>query len=199
MTDTDTQPVVDATETTATPVVEETNARNDGNDLDSLLAQFEQQTKPPVSPAPTPPVATPSPPPVDTGRIAALENRLFQEDLNKAVTNIMGDLKVPRRMATGWLDQIAREKPEVAQAFVNQASNPKQWEQIERVLAKEFAKEVKSVQVDENATEDRDAVAAAVRGASTRAPVDAPVNFGNLSNAEFRNAVKEKHGFDPGV
>lgn len=196
MTDTDTQPVVDATKTTAEPVVADDSARNDGNDLDSLLAQFEKDTKPPVSPAPT---TTATPPPVDNGRIVALENRLFQEDLNKAVTNIMGDLKVPRRMATGWLDQIAREKPEVAQAFVNQASNPKQWEQIERVLAKEFAKEVKSVQVDEEATEDRDAVAAAVRGASTRAPADAPVNFGNQSNSEFRNTVKEKYGFDPGV
>lgn len=192
MTDTDTQPAVDAVDATATPVADTNNAQNTGDDLDTLLAQYEQQTKPPVSPPQTPQ----QPATVDPDRLRRVEERLFNEDVNKTVANITGGLKVSPRFARGWLDQIAKEKPEVANAFLQKESNPQRWAQIEQSLAKEFAKEVKSVTFDENVTEDRSAVAAAVRGASTKAPTEPPPNYSSLSNAELRDEYR-KLGINP--
>lgn len=53
--------------------------------------------------------------------------------------------------------------------------------------------------LDPEATEDRNMVVAAVRGATSRAPEDAPPNYSGQSNAEFRKTVKERYGFDAGV
>jgi len=187
MTDTDTQPAVDAVDATATPVADTNNAQNTGDDLDTLLAQYEQQTKTPVSPPQTPQ----QPATVDPDRLRRVEERLFNEDVNKTVANITGGLKVSPRFARGWLDQIAKEKPEVANAFLQKESNPQRWTQIEQSLAKEFAKEVKSVTFDENVTEDRSAVAAAVRGASTKAPAEPAPNYTTMTNGELRDEMRK--------
>lgn len=196
MTDT-TQAAVDATDATAKPVANVNDAQNTGDDLDTLLAQFDKETKvDPVSPPVTPQVQQPQIPAIDADRFRRVEDRLFQEDLNKAVANIKGDLKVPERAAKGWLDQIARERPEIARAFMEQASNPKRWQQIEKVLAKEFVREFKSTDIDENVTEDRNAVAAAVRGASTKAPAETAPNYSNMSNSELRDEYR-KLGINP--
>ena len=197
-----TQPVVDAADTTAQPVVQANDARNDGDDLDTLLKQFDQGTK---AEAVSPPATeqtqqTQTAPAVDPVRLQRIEERLFREDLDRTVVNIMGDVKVSKRMATGWVDQMARERPAVAQAFMNRHSNPEAWGRIERSLAKEFAKEMKQfTSIDPQVTEDREIVAAAVRGASTKAPESKPVKMDHLSNAEYRRTVMEQYGFDPGV
>jgi formylglycine-generating enzyme required for sulfatase activity len=69
--------------------------------------------------------------------------------------------------------------------------------QIERELSRAFHKTASAV-VDPGLTEHREAVAAAVRGASThRAPESAPPSFGSMSTADFRNEVKSRYGFDP--
>lgn len=202
--DTTTQTVVDDTKTTAQPVVAADSARNDGDDLDALLAQFNQQTTlartEPASPAPQPQTSQQQPT-VDPNRLAAIENRLFQEDLNKAVANIMGDLKIPTRVAKGWIDQMANEDPRIQRAFAERHTNPQAWERVEKGLSREFAKEMKALtDIDPNATEDRAAVAAAVRGASTqRAPETPAPNYSQQSNAEYRRSVREQYGFDPGV
>jgi hypothetical protein len=49
--------------------------------------------------------------------------------------------------------------------------------------------------IDETATADHDAVAAAVRGASGKAQPEPPPNFGNMSDAELRKYTKENFGF----
>ena len=195
MTDT-TQAAVDAVDATAKPVADTNSAQSTGDDLDTLLSQFEAQTK--VAPATpqTQQTQQTQPAPVDPDRLRRVEDRLFNEDLNKTVSNIRGDLKVPDRMAKGWLDQIARERPAIAQAFLQKENSPDNWKRIEQSLAKEFAKEVKSVTFDQDATEDRSAVAAAVRGASTKAPPEAPPNFSAMSNSEIRDEYR-KLGINP--
>ena len=194
MTDT-TQAAVDATDATAKPVADVNDAQNTGDDLDTLLKQFDTETRvAPVSPPVTPQVQ--QPPVIDADRFRRVEDRLFQEDLNKAVANIKGDLNVHERAAKGWLDQIARERPEIARAFMEQASNPKKWQQIETVLAKEFARDFKSTAFDEQATEDRNAVVAAVRGASTPAPAETAPDYSKLSNSEIREEYR-KLGINP--
>ena len=52
---------------------------------------------------------------------------------------------------------------------------------------------------DPDATAEKWAVAAAVRGASGVALAEKPPDFDRMSNAEFSRTVKEKYGYDPGV
>ena len=197
MTDTTTQAAVDATVTTAEPVAPVNNAQDTGDDLDTLLSQYEAQTKvAPASPPQTPQQTQPQTPTIDADRFRRIEDRLFKQDLDEAVSGIVGDLKVPRRMATGWLDQMARERPAIANAFMQKDSNPQGWKQVQNSLAKEFAREVESVSFDKNVSEDRSAVAAAVRGASTKAPTDPPPNYASMSNAELRDEMR-KMGIAP--
>lgn len=195
------QAVVDESKAAATPAVTDDSARVDGDPLDTLLSQWDEAQKAkqaPVSPS-VPHTQQQQEAPLSP-RAARLEERLFQEDLNEAVSNIAGDMKIPRRAAIGWLDQIAREKPAVGQAFLNKANDPQTWERFERALRKEMKDEFKSFMVDETATADREAVAQAVRGASTTKVAAEPApKFGGMSNAAYRKYVIENHGFDPGV
>jgi hypothetical protein len=199
MSEANTQTVVDETQAGAVPPAQVEGARNDGPDLDTLLAEFQTQTTK-VEPEPTPP-ANQQQPNIEQGRLSAIENRLFQEDLNNAVKNIVGDLKVPTKFAKGWIDQMAREDMRIASAFTNRLTNPDAWAKVEKGLAREFAKEMKDfTSIDTQATEDRAVVAAAVRGASTnRVPDTPPPNYSHMRNGEFRKDVIEKYGFDPGV
>lgn len=194
MTTENTQTVVEATPAPAEQGASDTSARTD--DLDQLLAQYDQQrVQPDPQPTPEPP---PQEPPISTDRIRALEQRLFQDEVNEAVNNIVGDMKIPRRAAIGWLDQYARENPKLAQAFLNKSQDPKTWKRVEKVLAEELRKEFSSLQVDPQATADREAVAAAVRGASTKAPAAPPPKLGTMSDAKLRQHISEEYGFDPG-
>lgn len=206
MTETDTQPVVDATHTTAKPVVEGSDARNDGNDLDSLLAAFDTQTKTTVSPAPNQPVAPDVTALAATvqslqGQIAEVSNFKFRQDMDETIKDIRGDMDgevFDNEFVESWLDAQARKDQRLQTAWLQRESNPGQFKKIRAELGKAFVKKFSKLP-DKQVTEDREAVTAAVRGASTRAPADAPVKYGNQSNAEFRNTVKDQYGFDPGV
>jgi len=199
MSEANTQTVVDDTQASATPGATVEGARNNGPDLDALLAEFQTQTTKTETAPQTPPANQQTT--IDPNRFVALENRFFQQDLDKALANIRGDLKVPDRIARGWIDQMARENPTISAAFANRDSNQTAWQKIERGLAKEFAKEMAHfTAIDPNATEDRAVVAAAVRGASTnRVPETPPPNYAVMRSGDFRKDVLEKYGFDPGV
>lgn len=198
MNDTTTQAVVDPTNTAASPAVTEGSAQTNVDDLDSLLAEFDQSTRTTTT-THTPEPTQQTQPVISDDRIRRIEDRIFQDDLNSTIKNITGDLKLPDRFAKGWIDQVARENPAVANAFLNRANNPNAWKKIENALSKEIAKDFKALTpVDEGATVDRAAVTAAVRGASTKAATETEPNYGSLSAREGRKAVKEKYGFDPG-
>jgi hypothetical protein len=133
MSEANTQTVVDETNVPAQQGTAADGARTDGPDLDTLLAQYETET---VKPAPVPPSppANQQQPDIDQTRLGALENRIFQEDLNKAVNSIVGDLKVPQRIAKGWIDQMAREDSRIASAFTNRLINPDAGPRLRRAL-----------------------------------------------------------------
>ncbi len=69
-------------------------------------------------------------------------------------------------------------------------ANPRQWGRIKSELGREFKKKFDRVP-DLQVTEDRAAVVAAVRGASTKAPVEKPPNLGQMSDAEFRQYTRQ--------
>ena len=53
--------------------------------------------------------------------------------------------------------------------------------------------------IDPEAMADRPAVTAAFRGASTKASESQLASLGRMGNNEFREHVRNTHGFDPGV
>lgn len=201
--DTTTQTVVDDTKATAEPVAAVDGARNDGDDLDALLAQFNQQTAPaktePVSPTPqTNQQQQPAPTQPDP-MVLRMAQRIEREDLNKLVKEVKGDLDFDDDLVEGWIDAQARKDPRLQKAWLERDTNPQGFQKIAKGLAQEFAKRT-SKRVDPQLTEDRAAVAAAVRGASTqRAPETPPPNYSQQNNAEYRRSIREQYGFDPGV
>src|SRR5680860_17239 len=51
-----------------------------------------------------------------------------------------------------------------------------------------------------SATEDKDSIVAAmVRAASRTAPAETPPSYSNVSDGEFRDDVKRRYGFTPGI
>ena len=193
----DQQPVVDETKVSATPETQVDSARNDGTDLDTLLAEFNQQTAPKTDPV-SPPQTQQQPVQPDP-LVTRLYQRFEKEDISKLVKDVKGDLDEDDEMVEAWVDAKARRDPRLQQAWMEREAKPQAFQKIAKELGREFAKRA-SKRPDPQATEDRNAVAAAVRGASTNRVPDAQApNHSMQNNAEFRKSVRENYGFDPGV
>ncbi len=166
---------------------------DDVADLDTLLAEFDQGTKPVVSQPET--VKQPTIDPATIERIKRVESRLLEEDINGAVKQVFGDRNVSPRVAKGWLDQVARENPAIAKAFLNKAHDPATWNKFAKSLSKEVDKDFPESKVDEDATADHAAVAAAVRGASTKVAAEPPPDLSKMSDAELRKYTQDHFGY----
>lgn len=202
MSEADTQPVVTTTEAQPQVGAEGTDARNDGADLDTLLKVYDEkttsaaatttQTQPDTTAGTEPDLKTVA------AKLQQLEsfateshNLRHKQDMGETVKAIRGDLDpdvFDEKLIEGWLNVQAQQDPRLAQAWLNRAANPKQFEQVKTALAKSFQKKFSKLP-DRQTTEDRDAVTAAVRGSSTRATEGKAPEFGKMSNADFQ---KEK-------
>lgn len=200
----DTKAVVDETKDQAKPDAAGTDARK-ADDLDALLNEFDSTaTKPAEAKPDTKADTTAKGDDPVAQRLAALEereaDRQFQSDIKPAIDRVRGN--VPTEVyddddVRDWMDREARKDPRLQQAWRDRHKDPAKFGKVldglSRKLAQKFAKAP-----DKNATEDREAVTAAVRGASTKAPEGKAPKFGELSNSEFSKSVKENYGFDPG-
>lgn len=197
---TDTQTVGTTAEAAPAAPAEAVTAPDKGFDLDGLLNEFDTQTKPATQPQPEP--AKPAPTEVvDTEARRELAEWKFEREIQPVVKTIRGD--IPQEVFSDneirwWLDGQAKEDPRLQQAWLNRKANPAAWSKVEKAISAKLAKKFHKLP-DPNATEDVEAVTAAVRGASRTAPADPPPKFGSMSNAEYRKTVKEKYGYDPGV
>jgi hypothetical protein len=194
-----TQAVVDETKVSATPDTTVDSARNDGTDLDTLLAQFDQQTTKaePVAQT-TQPVTQQTTQPQQDPIVARLVNRIERQDISNLVKQVKGDLDEDEDLVEAWIDARARKDPRLQRAWLEREANPQAFQEVAKGLGREFAKRT-AKRPDPNLTEDQEAVAAAVRGSSTKAPEDKPPSFGGMSNAEYRQHVRATYGYDPGV
>lgn len=199
--DQDKQPVVDDAAASAKPDAQAQDARSDGDDLDldKLIANWkdpaDEQSRQSPEPAKPEPKAETDKASLDylvQSKVdRTLADRQAAEDAGKYATELANEYGVTRRIAMGWLDQMAREEPAVLHAFRHRQPEPKKWERMWQSLRKEFGKEHKQSVVDPKATEDREAVTAAVRGASTKAPEQKAPDYSKLTPAEFQ-AEKER-------
>ena len=196
MTEANTQAVVEDTNVEATPSTAADNAQ--GNDLASFLEDYEKNASP-QTPQPQPKQAADETSVVVElkSRLEAIESKQVLEkntkDFNDAVSQIKGDLDVPEFVVKGWLLDHAGKNKAIDKIFDNRESNPQAFKQMLARMQKDFAATTSKVlgkQVDANATEDRQAVAAAVKGATTRAPESRPPDIGKMSDHEFREYQK---------
>ncbi len=197
MSEANTQPVAPATEPAATPAAEVTSAQNNVPDLDSLLSDFESQTKP----QPAPNAAQPAKDDV----VLQLQRKVEQlersqtatrekDDLTKVIKDLKGEAPVPDWAVRGWLSTVAEQNPAINDIWNNRESNPSAAKKLVASLKKQWdAEQAKNKPVDTEATSDKMAVAAAVRGTSTKAPEESPKNYGAMNGTEFR-AELAKYG-----
>lgn len=189
-----TQTAVDTTKTPAEPGVAADGARTDGDDLDKLLSEFDSGTTRPA-PEPAKPEQMGAADPdfkaakdeVLTARDEIRQER-FKKDMQATVAEVRGDMPADffdDRFVQAWIDTRAQDDPRLSQAWVNRHSNPQQFKRVVSALGKEFSKKYGKLP-DKQATEDRDAVTAAVRGASTRAPEGKAPDMSRMSPQEFQ-------------
>lgn len=129
--------------------------------------------------------------PLDVNALAELEKRIkdqeqreVQRDLNTLYKNLADGTQADEVDVEIYLGKLARDNPQLNQLYWGRADNPGAWKRAEKALRQEVAKRF-GKKVDKNVTESRDAVASAVRSASTAAPK------GELSAKDIIDASKD--------
>lgn len=195
----DKQTVVETTEEKLVASTEGSeDARTTEPTLDELLAEFSQSTDKPAK------SSTPEQKPTNADdlvkRLTALEEERAQTQLRKELDPVIRKVKGDTPMKEEWIEDIlngsASRNPKLANAWMNRHQNPAAWDKVVTAIGKDIAG-VFSNAVDKQATEDREAVTAAVRGASTKAPEERPPEYGSMSNNEFADDVAKRYGFRP--
>lgn len=199
------QAVVEDANAQAAPDAAAVNARDDGSDLDSILSTFDQETKKPDAvAAPTPgqkPDAT-----LDQNALAEVRGAVneiaafrYTRDMESTIKSVRGNLDpeiFDDTLVEGWINAQATRDPRLTQAWNARTQNPKQFEKVVQGLSKSFGQKFSKLP-DKQATEDREVVAAAVRGTSTKAPEGKAPSYGNLGNNDFADQVEKDFGFRP--
>jgi hypothetical protein len=146
-------------------------AQEDG--LDELLKEFDAKREAAKEPAAAPEPKTPELP-IEV--VATLEKRLndyeakqTRRELENLFDRFTTGVQADSLDAEAFLNAKALRDPRINQAYIQRESNPKRWDKVEAELQKEFSRRF-GKKVDKQVTESRDAVASAVRSASTAAP-----------------------------
>lgn len=92
--------------------------------------------------------------------------------------------------AARWITAEAALNHQLRQAFDNRYQSPQHLRAANKLIEKSMRNLLKAAKAepDREATLDRAAVAAAVRGTS-RPPPDRPIKYGDLSDGEFRKEL----------
>lgn len=206
MTDT-TQAVADPTVAAAPPAAQPDGARTESPaDFDTLLAQFDEANpKPAPAPQPEPQQQQPQTSNLDLELVrqeaAMIREARSRKEISELIGRVRGD--IPTDVADdddieNWLNGKAYRDQRVLNAFNQKAFKPKEWAAVESELARQLHAKF-SKRIDPQVTEDRMAVAAAVRGQSTSKPPSEPAkDLTRMSNAELRKHTIDQYGFDPG-
>ena len=193
MTEETTQAVVDTSN--VEPAAQTTEANAQGDDLNTLLAEFEKGTQPQPQPVQTQQQQQPDPGRQALAEVQELRRQQaemkHQTDLEEFKKVVKGDLDLPDWAVQGFIDEQARKNKPIQDLWSNRDANQSAIKRLAATMHKELARAQGKPRVDQNATEDRAAVSAAVRGASTKTPAAQPPNLGKMSDHEFNQYLKE--------
>ncbi len=218
-----TQTVEKTADVQVPPVTETTIARPD-DDLENLLAQYDSgqpktETVPPVDAGSS--TITPEPKPDVGSQESAILQKLnamdaersaerkaereeaaekqFKIDMSDTVLKVRGDLDADHwddALVEGWIDATAKQDSRLSTAWAERHKNPQHFDKVVSTLGRKFHEKFSRFP-DKEATENKEAVTAAVQGASTTAPEKKPTSYNAMSDAEFRKSVREEYGFEP--
>lgn len=101
-----------------------------------------------------------------------------------------------------WLEARAQEDPRLQKAFLQRHQTPTAWKKVVDGMARDFQSRASKLP-DKQVTEDVEAVAAAVRGASTKAPEESDVEMSAMdlmrmgpdAADKWRRELAKKMGF----
>lgn len=170
------------------PAPQETEQGTQDDDLDTLLKQYESEADEAIKETKTEQPKEN----IDADRLKAIEQRLFQEDINSAVQSVKGQLKdvnLSDKMIRGYLEVEAYDDPRIASAFQNRSSNPGAWNKVLKGLANNMQKELGPTP-DPKLNQDRKALETAVAGTKTAttgemSEDDKRRKLASMSDAEF--------------
>lgn len=215
MTTETTQPVAgDASAQGTTPVASAENAGGTKTQsLEDILAEFSstEETTPPVASKPdakpsetqtSKPAASVADPELKAIRdeLNALKQVETRKHLDALYGRLRGDSNVDPDLVESYVNLKAQKNPQLAKAWMNRDSNPEAWLKVESQLGKDIRAKFGGggLTIDHAVTETKEAVAAAVRGASTAAKQGelSDKDVMNMSRAEF-DALQRKMGVRP--
>lgn len=167
---------------------ETTTGQGAPDELDAILSsvgeEFDKETKPPVSePKKTDEVAE------LRSRVEYLVSQSENGDIDKAVDSVSKTLEVqvPRKAIKGYLNEMAIEDPRIQKAFQNRHKDPVAWNKVLKAASKRINDDFKGLP-DKALTDDREALAATIRGASKTSTVeDEAPNFSGWSDNRFNH------------
>lgn len=160
--------------------------------VDELLAQFDQKTEPDTKTAN-----------LDKGRLEQVfdfveqqsqreQQERTQKDIESAVKTVIGESDLDPDYVDAALWRKANKDTAFLNAFQQREKSPEQWSQVLRAMGREMS--AKQTKPDQNTTNDREAVAAAVRGASTtKSPDGKPItrqSLKKMDDNEFGKLIK---------
>ncbi|MGI9503675.1 MAG: hypothetical protein ACR2RE_11530 [Geminicoccaceae bacterium] len=188
---TDTQTVADESNAKAKPSTEEQSAQEPS--IDDLLKEFETDTKPEQTSAKSDVGVD------DLKEVVSYvredrerrDREQTQTDIAGAVKAVKGDLAIDDDLVEGLLYRKANTDQRFLRAFQLRHESPGTWANMQKAMHRELADKV-SAKPDEALTDDRQAVEAAVRSASTGSSEDAPPDFNSMTDQEL-NAWQRKH------
>lgn len=187
----DSKTVADEDKAASKTTVEDSGAQVDDLDklLDSFGKEFEQGTKVPEV----------DPKTVEIGELKKTVDYLLNQtnsgEIEKAVDAVakhLGeDSNLPKRAIRAMLNDMAIEDPRLRKAYDNRRNDPAGWNKVLKAAAKSIQSEFSGLP-DKKLTDDREIVAATIRGASKTSVEDEAPNFSKMSDSEYEE-WKRKH------
>lgn len=170
----DQDPKVTTTEVVTT---ESGTAQEDG--LDAILKEFDERkasTDTGTAAAGLSSESKTTTGPLDVAALAALEQKIGdiqkreeRRQIEGVFSSLTDGVQADAIDAESFLNAMALREPKLNDIYAQRETNPKLWNRTLGTLKQEFSKRY-GQKVDKQVTESRDAVASAVRSASTAAP-----------------------------
>jgi hypothetical protein len=179
--------------------------KEDEDALAKLLAEYDEQEKQVREPKSDYEPNRNKDDDLDVDALAKLEARIKdqeardrQRELDTLLSRLTEGVEADEIDAEGFLIAASKRNPEVEKFYLERHERPKRWRDTEKALRADFEKRY-GRKIDKDVTENKSALASAVRSASTAAPDQDNYNaqeVGNMTKDEFDN-LQRKLGITP--
>ena len=189
--------MTEQTVTTETDVESVTSTEESGaqDDLDKLLADFDEETssQSEQSDQGSEQPAT-SLDDEDKQFLQSLKEqeteRQINEEIDRMSEHVPEDVTIPNDVLRAMVEYKAAKNPKIAEAFMRRHQNPEVWGKVSKSLVSDIAKGFQK-QPDKKSTQDREAVIAAVQSASTSSQEESQPDFSKMNDAQYQKWKRE--------